>query len=210
MCPLQEPCCLLYFRNGGLGQYHFAAVLGPARYDMARRGSTGSVLIARVCMPWAECSCIGAGVLDVPTWRLDASCRWLLSQSILLWPRFGVQGERYWTSNGGWVVAWPPGITGYPKRGTCVERASPCCVRLIHDHPPTNTAALSSSASLASLIHLSVQDAPKLQGRRKKIAKWDQRGRRRTHCARRGTKRQPDPWDRQGLDSREQGEVDGG
>lgn len=43
--------------------------------------------------------------------------------------------------------------------------------------PPTNTTVLSSSASLASLIHLSVQDAPKLQGRRKKIAKWDRRGR---------------------------------
>lgn len=41
----------------------------------------------------------------------------------------------------------------------------------------TPSMALSSLASLASLVQLSVQDAPKLQGRRRKIARWNQRGR---------------------------------
>lgn len=92
------------------------------------------------------------------------------------------------------------------ERDLCRE-GLPCCARLSHDPPPGR----SSSASRASLIQLSVQDAPKLQGRRKKIAKNGiSVGGRRTHCAQSSNKRQPDPWDRQGLDSREQGEVDGG
>lgn len=63
------------------------------------------------------------------------------------------------------------------KRYLCREGLPVSCSPRSWPPPSPDTTALSSFASLASLIHLSVQDAPKLQGRRKKMAKWDQRGR---------------------------------
>lgn len=66
-----------------------------------------------------------------------------------------------------------PSPDGPREVGTCAERAS----RVVLASVMTPSTALQFCPVWPSLIQLSVQDAPELQGRRKKIAKWDQRGR---------------------------------
>lgn len=163
--PRSTGLMVLCVRDEGLGPTCFCrgAGAGTARHDSTRHDEAQQDLFL---WPGYACGRLGDWMLAA-----DDSCR---SRSCCA--RDSVCKVRVPDVKWGLGCGMAAGHHRAPKRGTCAGRASRARSRLIHERQsprPCSPAVL--PVWPVSPTRVSVQDAPKLQGRRQKIAKRDRR-----------------------------------